>query len=163
MAAGWTGGLVLVAVVAGLSRAALPSAAGSRAGGQEAQGSADAAAATFYRVCGDCHDLQTVTASRRERTQWEEVIVEMIAEGARVSDDEFTVVLDYLLKHHGRVNVNRAEASELVAVLGLTESDAGRIVSHRKSHGAFPDFEALVKVPQVDVERLKAQRNAIAF
>lgn len=163
MTGGWTRGLVLAAVTAVISPVAFPSAAGSRAAGQEAQGSTDAAAATFYRVCGDCHDLQTVTASRRERTQWEEVIVEMIAEGARVSDDEFTVVLDYLLKHHGRVNVNRAEASELVAVLGMTESDAGRIVAHRKSHGAFPDFEALVKVPQLDVERLKAQRNAIVF
>jgi hypothetical protein len=125
--------------------------------------SADRAAATFNRVCGDCHDLQTVTASRRERAQWEDVIVEMIAEGARVTDDEFAVVLSYLVKHHGRVGVNRAEASELVEVLGVTQDDAGRIVAHRKAHGPFVDFEALIKVPDVDVDRLKAQRNLIVF
>jgi hypothetical protein len=123
----------------------------------------DRAAATFTRVCGDCHDLETVTTTRRYREQWEEVTVEMIAEGARVTDDEYVVVIDYLVKHHGRVGVNRAEVAGLVEVLGISEADAGRIVAHRKAHGPFADFEALIKVPGVDVEKLTAQRNLMTF
>ena len=118
----------------------------------------------FTRNCVKCHPVDRIAGSRRTRSQWEEVMTTMqTARGAVITDEDWDIIQTYLVKHYGRVNVNRAETSELVAVLGMTESDAGRVVSHRKSHGAFPDFEALVKVPQVDVERLKAQRNAIVF
>ena len=144
----------------------LMGAAGATAVGaerQDGQAAAESAAAMFSRVCGDCHDLPTVTAARRERAQWEEVIVEMIAEGARVTDEEFDVVLRHLVTHYGRVNVNRAEAPALVEVLGVSDVDAHRILAHRKAHGRFADFDALLEVPEVDVERLKARRNLIVF
>jgi competence protein ComEA len=67
------------------------------------------------------------------------------------------------VKHHGRVGVNRAEVAGLVEVLGISEADAGRIVAHRNTHGPFADFEALIKVRGVDVEKLTAQRNLMTF
>ena len=61
------------------------------------------------------------------------------------------------------MNVNRADAPALVEVLGVREVDADRILAHRKAHGRFADFDALLEVPGVDLERLKAQRNLIVF
>ena len=62
-----------------------------------------------------------------------------------------------------RVNVNRAPAEDFVAVLGLSQADAGRIVAYRKTHGPFETFESLLKVPEIDVEKIKTQRNAIGL
>ncbi len=120
-------------------------------------------AALFRRLCADCHELNTVTGTRRERQQWLDVIDEMYLEGAKGTDEEFATVLKYLLAQYGRVNVNRAPAEDFVAVLSLSEADAGRIVAYRKTHGPFETFESLLKVPDIDVEKIKTQRNAIGL
>lgn len=54
------------------------------------------------RTCGQCHSLETVLRSRLSRGQWEARIDEMIAKGARLSDEEIDVVADYLGSHFGR-------------------------------------------------------------
>jgi competence ComEA-like helix-hairpin-helix protein len=118
----------------------------------------------FATVCGRCHPLERVTAARRSRSQWEEVISTMIsARNAQVSDEEFDIVLNYLVKAHGRVDVNRAAAADLEEVLEVPEKVAAAIVAYRKEHGRFEDFDALAKVPGVDREQLEKKRDAISF
>jgi competence protein ComEA len=84
-------------------------------------------------------------------------------EGAKGTDDEFATVFDYLLLHYGRVNVNRAPAREITAVLGVTAKDADAIVAYRGAHGDFQDFDSLIKVPGINVEKLKQGRDAVSF
>lgn len=134
----------------------------SGAGAQDPQDQ-DQSAVAFKRVCSSCHDSQRILATRRTRTQWEEIIGKMIDRGAQGSDEDFTAAEDYLMKVSGRVNVNRAVSADLVAVLGLTDKEASAIIDYRKAHGDFPDFEALSKVPGVDAEKLKAKEDAIGF
>jgi competence ComEA-like helix-hairpin-helix protein len=101
---------------------------------------------------------------RRTRSQWEEVMTTMItARAAQVSDEDFDTVLGYLTREYGRVNVNRAPAADLVEVLHISDAMAGSIVTYRKEHGAFADFDALAKVPGIDRERLEAMREAILY
>ena len=119
---------------------------------------------TFTRVCIKCHTADRVVGSRRSRTQWEEVITTMItSRGAVVSDEEFDTVMAYLVKEHGRVNVNRATADDIVEVLGLPQAMAESIVKHRRDQGNFEDFDALAKVPGLDLEKLEKKRDAISF
>jgi cytochrome c oxidase cbb3-type subunit III len=47
--------------------------------------------------------VETVTAQRRTRAQWQENINSMIARGAKGSEQEFALVLDYLSAQYGRV------------------------------------------------------------
>ena len=54
------------------------------------------------------------------------------------------------------------EAEELV-LLGLAKKDADTIVSYRTERGPFADFAALRDVPGLDVERLDAVRERVAF
>ena len=82
---------------------------------------------------------------------------------AQVSDEDFDTVLTYLSREYGRVDINRAEPDDIVEVLGLTEQIASSIVAHRKQHGPFENFEALVKVPGVDRDALEKKRDAITF
>jgi competence ComEA-like helix-hairpin-helix protein len=131
--------------------------------GAHAQGQDDPPAAAFRRVCSSCHDSDRILATRRTRTQWEEVIEKMIDRGAEGTSDDFTVAEEYLLRVSGRVNANRATTKDLVTVLGITEKDAQAIADYRKANGEFKDFDALCKVPGIDLEKLKQGRDAISF
>ncbi len=140
--------LIIVAAVAAAARAQEPD---------------DQSAGAFQRVCSSCHDSQRILATRRTRTQWEEIIGKMIDRGAMGTDEDFTAAEDYLLKVSGRVNVNRATAADLSKVLGIPDKQASAIVDYRKANGDFADLDALCKVPGVDVEKLKAEQDAISF
>src|SRR5215813_1963069 len=57
---------------------------------------APAARATFEKICGSCHPVETATSERRSRSQWQENIGAMIQRGAKGTEEEFAIVLDYL-------------------------------------------------------------------
>ena len=115
------------------------------------------------RVCGGCHTPESVKGTRRSRSQWEETIEKMVERGAKMTDPEYEVVMRYLLSQAGRVNVNAAPASDLVAVLRISSDDANRITAHREKHGRFADFDRLLEVRDIDAARLKETRVAIEF
>ena len=118
----------------------------------------------FATVCGRCHPVERITAVRRTRKQWEETIDSMItARGAQISDEEFDIILSYLTKEYGRVDINRAPADEIVEVVRIADEMAASIVAYRKQHGPFEDFDALLKVPGIDREALEKHRDAISF
>jgi competence ComEA-like helix-hairpin-helix protein len=120
-------------------------------------------AATFARVCSLCHDGARILSNRRSKSQWTEVIEKMMERGAQVSDADYDDVIDYLLRHYGRINVNKATAEDLALVVGVSKSDADAIVQYRDGKGDFADFDALAKVPGIDVEKLGKGREAITF
>jgi competence protein ComEA len=123
----------------------------------------DKNAATYTRVCSTCHDAQRILSNRRTKDQWGEVIDKMVERGAQGTDEDFNGVLEYLVSHYGRINVNRGTTKDLETVLKLSEKDAEAIVGYRKDNGPFTDFETLAKVPGIDVETLKQNRDAISF
>jgi competence protein ComEA len=154
------GALTLVSSgLAAASRTAVPSPQQQ----PSAEATADANYPVFLRVCGDCHDASRVTATRRTKVDWEDVINTMASKGAAGSDEDFEAVLQYVLRYYGKVNVNRCVPAELVAVLQVTQKDAEAIIAYRKDKGDFANFDALSKVPGVDVKVLEAHKDAITF
>ena len=117
----------------------------------------------FARVCSKCHDGTRIVEGRRLRSQWEETLEKMVALGATGTDEDFEAVLEYLVRVHGRVNVNTADASEIGLVLHLESRHASAIVKFRDENGKFADFDALTKVPGVPVDALRKVRDAILF
>ena len=119
---------------------------------------------TFTRNCIKCHTADRVVGSRRTRPQWEEVMTTMqTARGAIIPDEDWDVVLNFLVKHHGRVNVNRAPANDLIEVLGITPEVAENILKYRKEHGNFADFDGFAKVPGLDLAKFEKLRDAISY
>ncbi len=55
----------------------------------------------LQKVCGACHAVETVTSQRRTRAQWQENINSMVARGAKGTDAELALILDYLATQHG--------------------------------------------------------------
>jgi competence protein ComEA len=132
------------------------------ASGQQ-DASKDAGAETFTAVCSKCHTPERILAARRTRTQWEEILDKMTKLGAQVTDDNYDTLMDYLLRRYGMININRGESKEIALVVNLPAADADAIVKYRADHGPFADFDAVAKVPGIDVKKLEANRAAISF
>jgi len=150
-------------VVAGLTALVVTtaSAAGRRATPQEP--SDDKGAAAFTAVCSKCHPAERIVATRRTKSQWEEVLDQMTKLGAPITDDNYDTLIDYLLRHYGKINVNRGESKDIALVASLSPKDADAIVKYRSEHGDFADFDALTKVPGIDVKALEEHRAALDF
>ena len=54
---------------------------------------------TLIRVCSKCHSPDNVIANGQAREGWENTITKMAGFGAVGTDDEFTAILDYLVKN----------------------------------------------------------------
>lgn len=152
---------VVTAVAAGSSTPS-PGAAG-RALRSTAPEHQAAVPEAFTRVCGRCHTSDRVVEGRRSRSQWDEVLERMVAKGATGSDDDFGIVIEYLVSEFGRVAINSAPADEVAQVIHLEPQAAEAIVAYRKAHGPFADFDALIAVPGAPVEALQKRRDAIVF
>ncbi len=123
----------------------------------------DPAHELFIQTCNRCHDAARITALRRTKTEWEEVINKMLERGATGSEEDFQTVFGYLRRHYGKVYINSAGSEEMTTTLGLSNKDAEAVVAFRKANGNFQDLDAVKKVPDIDVKTLEEHKDAIAF
>jgi competence protein ComEA len=52
-------------------------------------------------ICSFCHGLARIKGQAFTRSEWDNVIKGMVSEGAPVTDEEFSLILDYLAKNFG--------------------------------------------------------------
>jgi len=52
-------------------------------------------------TCTICHDRTRITRSRHTEEEWEGTLIAMLNEGAQLSDEDFPIVLRYLVKNYG--------------------------------------------------------------
>ena len=128
-----------------------------------ASAESDPAHELFIQTCNRCHDAARITALRRTKTEWEEVINKMIERGATGSEEDFVTVFGYLRRHYGKVFINSATSDEITTTLRLSSKDADAVIAFRKTNGNFQDFDAVKKVPEIDVKTLEEHKDAVAF
>lgn len=88
--------------------------------------------------------------------------------GAKASDDDFTAILDYLVKNFPPgsaviINVNKASVARLESGLGLSTSQAKAIVDYREKNGDLKSFADLSRIPGLNTSQLTAEKARIAF
>jgi competence ComEA-like helix-hairpin-helix protein len=117
--------------------------------------------------CGSCHGLDVVVAQHASRDGWASIVDYMVSRGASGTPEELTTIVDYLAKNYPaaavKTNVNKATAKDLAAQLEFSDKDAEAIVKYRTDHGAFKDWDALAKVPNVDAKKLESKKDSIIF
>ncbi len=124
---------------------------------------------TTQRVCGSCHAAEMLMNRRESREGWSGIIEDMIRRGTKATDEEFGEVADYLTEQFPRskplpkINVNKAGAEELAAVLYISNDQAAAIVNHREAKGDFKSIEELKKVPGLDAAKIEAKNNRLDF
>jgi competence protein ComEA len=92
----------------------------------------------------------------------------MVALGAKITDQEYSAVLEYLSKNFPaeelpKLNVNKATAIEFESRLTLTRSQAAAIIHYRAKHGPFKSIQDLKKVPGVDAAKIESKKDRLAF
>ena len=90
----------------------------------------------------------------------------MVSLGAVGTDEDFTAILDYLVKNfpqQTKINVNKATATALETGLSLSTKEAEAIVAYRDKNGDFKSLDDLKKVPQVDAKKLDAKKDSLIF
>lgn len=124
--------------------------------------------AETIQMCKQCHDVARSVSLRQDRAGWNHTMNKMVAFGMKGTDQEFALVLDYLVQHFSadevpRVNVNRASAIELESGLSLRRSQAATLIAYRQKHGDFKTLEDLKKVPSLDAAKIEAKKDRITF
>lgn len=128
------------------------------------QTAADEAGATLLvSLCNKCHDSARIVEKRRTKADWQDTIVKMMEKGAAGESQEFETLFAYLCRRHGEVYINAATSDEIVSILSLSSKDADAIVAYRTAKGAFQNFDAITKVPGIDVKALEAHKDAVVF
>ncbi len=118
------------------------------------------------RTCLQCHGSANFRKARENRAEWAGTVADMIDRGAKGTDDEFEIVLDYLSQNFGpdsKVNVNTAPLEELKSILGLTEDESKSVIAWRDANGPFREWQDLQKVAGIDAKKIEAKKNWIAF
>ena len=116
-------------------------------------------------TCTDCHSLERIKAQRRDEDGWTAIMREMIETGASINPDDMTVIVEYLTKNFGpdkKLNINKAAASEIAAVLQLTSAEADMIVGYRTRNGNFKNLSELEKVGGL-ADKIEAKKALIEF
>jgi competence protein ComEA len=116
------------------------------------------------RTCGLCHDARRAASVRLTRDGWAAVIDSMILRGAKLSDDEVPVVLEYLATHFlgeaaRPINVNTAPPIDLESGAGLLRREAAAVVQYREQHGPFKTLDDMKKVPGLDFAKIEKRRD----
>ena len=122
----------------------------------------------LVKVCGICHEPQRAASIRLTRDGWEQTIGDMIARGAKGSDEDFKAILDYLSTNFlgeasKPLNVNTATSVELESVLLLLRKEAAAVIAYREKNGLFKNVDELKKVPGIDVKKIDAQKDRLYF
>src|SRR5213594_2193758 len=52
------------------------------------------------RICAQCHEPQRAAAVRLTREGWEATVSKMVGLGVRISDEDFTKIVDYLAENY---------------------------------------------------------------
>ena len=118
------------------------------------------------RACAPCHEARRAASARLTREGWAAVIEGMRLRGAKVSDEEFPVILDYLTTHFlGEaplpLNLNTATQIDLEAAGGLLRREARAVVQYREKNGRFASVDDLKKVPGLDFRKIDSRRDAM--
>lgn len=122
------------------------------------------------RMCKGCHGIENVVRARRTKDKWTEVVDDMVSRGAKGTEDEVDLVIEYLSARFGpasaavaKINVNKASAADLAAGLALSTSDAEAIVRYRTEKGAYKSIQDVIKVPGIDVKKVEAAKDRIDY
>jgi len=118
------------------------------------------------QACAPCHEARRAASVRLTRDGWAAVIDGMQKRGAKVSPEEFPVILDYLSTHFlgealQPLNLNTASQIDLEAAAGLLRREAAAVIRYREQNGRFKTLDDLKQVPGLDFKKIESRRDAI--
>jgi competence protein ComEA len=120
------------------------------------------------KFCAGCHELAKSFSMKQDRAGWQLTMEKMVSYGLKISEKDFGVVLEYVVKNYPaddvpKINVNKAAAIELESGLSLKRSQAAAVIQYREKNGDFKSIEDLKKVPGIDADKIEARKDRLIF
>lgn len=120
--------------------------------------------AETVKVCSVCHQVERATAVRLTREGWDSVIGDMVQRGAKATDEERSLVLDYLSTHFlgeaaRPLNINRATQIDLEIVAGFLRKEAAALMAYLKKNGPCKSLESLKQVKDIDYKKIEERKE----
>lgn len=122
--------------------------------------------------CSGCHDLRQVLTQKKTKANWDATVRKMVsAYQAPVDPADIPSVVEYLAKNFNDnnpidqlpMNVNTCSEAALERLPGINKDLAEAIVASRKSDGAFPGTDALLRVKGLDGKEVEKIKDFIKF
>lgn len=124
--------------------------------------------AELQRLCVGCHELEKAFSIKQDREGWHRTMEKMVSSGMKSTDEEYKLVLEYLIKNFAadevpKIKVNKASAIELESGLSLKRSQAKAVIDYRSQHGPFKSLADLKKVPGLEADKIDAKKDRLSF
>jgi competence protein ComEA len=93
----------------------------------------------------------------------------MSRKGVSAPADQYDAIAAYMAKFFPKpeettkLNMNKAKAEEIVAVLGLTPAEAEVLVTYRERHGDYREWGDMLVVYGVDGRKIEAAKDKMTF
>jgi competence ComEA-like helix-hairpin-helix protein len=120
----------------------------------------------MVRVCAQCHEPQRAASVRLTHDGWEGVVSKMMGLGAKMTDDEYTQIVDYLAENYKGeapkpINMNSATSIELESVAGLLRKEAAAWIAYRNKNGPCKSLDDFKKVEGVPFKKIDERRDRL--
>lgn len=121
------------------------------------------------RACTGCHRADAMPDYHKTPEEWDTVVRRMIGRGAPVQGNDVDLLIGYLAKSFPKVedatklNINKATASEIATVMGLTPEEAKALVDYRDRHGNFRVWGEMLVIYGVDGRKVQAAKDKISY
>lgn len=123
----------------------------------------------ILRECTACHLPDHFTKYRHTNDEWQAIVIRMGQRVRSATKEELDSVQKYLFTNFpkteeaGKLNVNKANAQEIAAGLGLTSDEAKALVEYRQQHGTFREWGELLAIYGVDGRKIEAAKDRMSF
>lgn len=121
------------------------------------------------RICLQCHDASQLLSQRKTEADWKSTVARMAQKGVSAPAEQFDAIAAYMAKYFAKqedttkINMNKATADQIVAVIGLTPEEAQALVAYREKHGDYREWGEMLVVYGVDGRKLEAAREKMTF
>ncbi len=121
------------------------------------------------RICLQCHEASQLLNQKKSESDWKRTVARMAQKGVTAPTEQFDAVAAYMAKYFAKpedttkLNMNKAKADEIVAVIGLTPEEANALVAYREKHGDYREWGEMLVVYGVDGRKLEAAKDKMTF
>lgn len=121
------------------------------------------------QICLQCHQPAMLLGQKRTESDWKKTVARMATKGVPGTPEQFDAIAAYMTKNFGKgedlskINMNKASADELEAVIGLTPEEAKALIGFRNKHGDFREWGDMLVIYGVDGLKIEAAKDKMSF
>jgi competence protein ComEA len=121
------------------------------------------------KICLQCHEPSQLLSQKRSESDWKATVARMALKGVPAPSEQYDAIAVYMAKNFGKaedatkINMNKAKAEDIVAVIGLTPDEANALVTYRDKHGEYREWGEMLVVYGVDGRKLEAAKDKMSF